>query len=165
MTALLLQLACTSPSAPVSPSVPAPRPERAEAVWVERTDAELEGVIQAACTRATEAGQPVLLAFGAPWCVDCRKVHALEQQAPLQEELAGWTQVVVNVGRFDRHEALLKAFEVGSIAHWVALEPDCTAPISAWKRLRTGVLEPASNPEGPRTAADLTAWLVAARTP
>ena len=132
--------------------------------WVPRSDLELDDTLKRTCETARTQDKAVLLAFTAPWCGDCKKVRRLESESPLQEELAHWQTVRVDVGRFDRHELLREHFQVVGIAHWVALRPtDCAAPVTRWPVLRSGRLEPASNPEGPRTATDLAAWLSTAR--
>lgn len=144
-----------------SPVLPASRLPSSKTYWIERTDVELDDTLKEACTTATAESEPVLLAFSAPWCGDCKTVRTLEAISPLREELEGWTKVVVDVGRFDRHPELLEAFGVSSIAHWVALQPNCGEPVTRWKRLGTGVFEPSSKPD--TTADALTDWLIAAR--
>lgn len=90
-------------------------------------------------------------------------MRKLEGQEPLASELAGWEEVVVDVGRFDRHEALLAHFGVDRIAWWAALRPtDCGRPVVEWEVLKTGVFEPESG-SGPKTADAVAGWLVAAR--
>lgn len=153
------QLEAPRPAAPVPErAVESHPPEPVEPYWVERSDLELDALLRSTCTN----DQPVLLAFSAPWCGDCKRVRQLESQEPLKSELAQWSKVVVHVGRFDRHAPLREAFGVHSIAHWVALAPDCTKPIPSWERLAEGVFEPASGE--PKTAADLAGWLQSART-
>ena len=142
---------------------PPPTPEEA-AYWVERSDAELDAELATACAAAKDQDDGVLLAFSAPWCGDCRRVRDLEAQPPLSDELERWQKTVVHVGRFTRHRRLIRHFEVGAIAYWVALEPgDCSQPVETWPVLRKGVFEPASNPKNGRSAADLAGWLVTAR--
>ena len=154
---IVFVLACTT-----APEPPAEVPRQAPTTWVERSDAELEAEVKAACTRAVERGAPVLLEFSAPWCVDCKAVAKMKPQ--LAPELRHWESVTAHVGRFDRHTDWLRAFEVGGIVHWAALKPtDCDAAPATWPRLRSGLLEPASGQGGPRTPADLAAWLREAR--
>jgi thiol-disulfide isomerase/thioredoxin len=137
-----------------------PDPPHPEQYWVERTYAELAAVLRETCTRAIGADKPVLLAFSAPWCIDCRQMRALEGQPELATELARWEKVVVDVGRLDRHRPLLEAFRVGAIAHWVALAPtDCREDVTRWPVLRASTFEPQTGWFGAKTAPELQAWL------
>lgn len=141
-----------------------PDPPNPSEYWVERSDAELNTVLGEACSSATAEKKPVLLAFSAPWCIDCRQMRALEAQPELAGELAGWEEVVVHVGRFDRHTALRERFKVGAIAHWVALAPtDCSADVTTWPVLRASTFEPQTGWFGAKTAPELRDWLVQAR--
>ncbi|MBO87244.1 MAG: hypothetical protein CL927_18000 [Deltaproteobacteria bacterium] len=154
----LLLLGCTR-------SNPAlPQPEHPERYWIERTDAELEAALSTACTTAQSQSKPVLLVFSAPWCIDCRQVWALEHQPALAEERTHWEEVVVHVGRLDRHRSLLDAFGVRAIAHWVALAPrDCSRTVTDWPVLRASTFEPATGWFGAKTETELRDWLFEAR--
>lgn len=155
---LLLAAGCGDPP-PRLPDPPNP-----QAYWIERSDAELQAELVAQCTAATAAKKPMLLAFSAPWCIDCRQMRALEAEPELSEELANWGKVVVHVGRLDRHKPLLEAFRVGAIAHWVALAPtDCAADVTTWPVLRASTFEPQTGWFGAKTAPELRAWLEKAR--
>lgn len=141
-----------------------PQPPNASAYWVERSDAELEAVLAETCARAVQASKPVLLAFSAPWCIDCRQLRALEAQPVVHQELAHWEQVVVHVGRFDRHSRLREAFGVGAIAHWTALRPtECAADVTRWPVLEESVFEPQTGWFGVKTADGVAEWLADAR--
>ena len=168
MLSLLLLLAACGGRERVPELQPPPEPTRGmppmelKTKWVERTDVELDAELKAACERAASREVLVLLEFSAEWCIDCKSVSAMKPM--IAKELYNWERVTANVGRFDRHEALREAFEVGGIVTWVALEPsDCSAPVPAWPRKRSGLLEPASGQAGPKTPADLEAWLRQAR--
>ncbi len=152
-------VACGEPP-PVLPDPPAPA-----SYWVERSDAALDAEIRSTCDAAVSDHAPMLMVFSAPWCIDCRQVRAMEQQPLLAEELTHWKKLVVHVGKFDRHEALRNTFNVGAIAHWVALRPeDCGAPIETWPVLRSGTFEPRTGFFGPKTEAELVEWLVETRS-
>jgi len=132
--------------------------------WVERSDVELATAVKEACLRATRRDKNLLLAFSAPWCIDCRQMRALEKQPELVTELAHWEQVVVDVGRLDRHQALLDHFRVRAIAHWVALDPTaCALDATQWPVLRASTFEPRTGWFSLKTAPELQEWLVAAR--
>lgn len=131
--------------------------------WRPLSPQALTAEIDQACKTATDKKQPMLLMFSASWCGDCKKVKRLEEEAVLANELANWTTVIVDVGRLDRHQSLLKSFSVSRIAHWTAVLPNCEVPVTEYKRLRSEVFEPASNPDGVRTAQGLADWLKTAR--
>lgn len=133
--------------------------------WTVHTPEALAADVKAACERATAADKPVLLGFSAPWCLDCKVLHKLEADPKVQAELANWERVVTDVGRFERHQTLLKALGGDRIAWWAALKPtaaQCSADPASWPRLKVGGIEPASNKKL-QTADDLVGWLTAAR--
>ena len=143
-----------------------PAPADAKEGWTIHTEAELSAALKTACTKATESGQPVLLGFSAPWCLDCTVLHRLEQDPKVIAELANWQRVVTDVGKFERHKPMLQAFGGDRIAWWAALRPtaaQCDTDPTTWPRLRTGGIEPASG-ETLQTADALVQWLRAART-
>ncbi len=146
------------------PTPDLPEPPGAADYWVARSDAELARELTGACALAVAQNKPLLLNFSAPWCGDCRQVRALQHQPAMAAELQRWETVVVDVGRLDRHPELLAHFKVSAIARWVALKPDnCAVPVTDWPVLKQGTLEPATGLLGPRTEADLVAWLQEAR--
>ena len=117
-----------------------------------------------ACTSAVDQAQPLLVEFSAPWCSDCQKLHKMKQQSVLANELALWPKVTINVGNFDAHRDMLKAFEVEQIAHWAVLAPnDCAKGAASWPRLAQRTLEPSSGAERSQSPTDLANWLLAFR--
>lgn len=151
----LLLAACSSPPIEVKPPEP---------YWVKRSPLELDTALKASCADAVEADKPMLLAFSAPWCGDCNVLRKLEEEDPLKTELAHWEKLVIDVGKFDRHKELIRHYGIGGIAFWVALKPtSCDKPVTNWPVLKSGTFEPDSNPDGPRTAEDVAAWLSSAR--
>jgi len=129
------------------------------------TTASTPAPVAAACARAVEQSKPLLLEFSAPWCGDCRRVAQLKAEEPLKQTLTQVESVTLDVGRFDRHTDLLKAFDVRAIAHWVVLKPTtCETPPSQWPVLKSGTLEPVSGSSGPKTAQDIAQWLQGAIT-
>lgn len=125
-----------------------------------RTDAALSAALDAGCRAAREANGRLLVEFSASWCSDCRKLHAMRQDPALAGVLSAWPQVTVNVGRFDRHRALLDALAVEKIAHWSIFAPeDCADPITRWPRLARRTLEVSSGAARDLTPGELAAWL------
>jgi thiol:disulfide interchange protein DsbD len=152
---LLLVLACAGP-----PTLTQPEPGNPSAYWVERSEPELDTALRETCVRAQAAGRPVLLSLSAPWCVDCRLLRRLEVEPVLAAELEQWETLVVDVGRLDRHPALLEQFGVRAVATWVALQPTgCREPVSRWVVLDVSRVEPASNPLSKRSPEALARWL------
>ena len=144
---------------------PSARHEAELSYWPKRTDLELDAELRAACAASVSDGKPVLIAFSAPWCPDCRRVRDLEAEPALKSEQALWHKLVVDVGRFDQHELLLGAFSLSKIVTWVALQPtDCLGGPDTWPVLRQSIFEPATG-AGPKTAESLAAWLQEARQP
>ena len=171
--AALALLACsTAPTAATPPAEPAPAAEdepselserELRSLWKVRSDEELAAELSGLCTASIADERPILLEFSAPWCIDCRTLKQLAHREPLRAELTKWHHISVDVGRFERHRPLLKAFEVKGIAHLVALAPDdCSKGMLDWPRLANGTFEPATG-QGPRTPEAIRDWLVTAR--
>jgi thiol-disulfide isomerase/thioredoxin len=137
------------------PSATSPR----EAYTVsEQTAEEVATGLGQACKQAKENGGRLLIEFSAPWCGDCRRLAEMKMEAVLSDKLKGIPYFVVNVGDFDRHEGLLRAFEVRSIARWQVVEAsDCDTPPGGWRRIAHRTLEPKTGK--PVTAEELAGWI------
>jgi thiol-disulfide isomerase/thioredoxin len=131
--------------------------------WTPRTEPALQAALAQTCAASVADKKPVLLQFSAEWCGDCRAAEALKADPAVQAELAGWHTLVIDVGRFERHQPLLKAFGATGIAWWVAARPvDCAQPAEAWPRLKVGPIEPTSD-RAVESPAQLVGWLASAR--
>lgn len=140
---------------PVRPSPTAPRDAYTVA---EQSASEVETGLRRACERAEGEGGRLLIEFSAPWCGDCRRLAEMKTEPVLSNALAATPHFVVNVGDFDRHEGLLKVFEVRSIARWQVVEASaCDAPPAAWPRVKHRTLEPKTGKQ--ITAKELADWL------
>lgn len=112
--------------------------------------------ISAAKSCAAEHGRRVLLEFVAPWCPDCQEMAKLDETAVVAAALrARFERVRVNVGKWDRHEALRDAFGVRALATYVVLEPKTS------ELLAKTTLEPITKPSGKLSAEDWAHWLKA----
>ena len=151
-----LLLAALLGGAPPASAAPPAAPLSAEA---------LQQRLSAACTASVADGAPVLLSFTASWCGDCALLSRLEADPSVAAALAKTHRVVVDVGRFEHHVDLLKAFGGDRLAWWVVLAPkDCAAPAPTWPVLRSGGLEPSGDVRV-QTAAGVVGWLESARPP
>lgn len=131
---------------------PQPGGTSAAETFKERSDQEVEQALAAAKEQARRENKRVLLEFVAPWCADCREVAKIARQEPAASVLReGYVVVPVNVGRFDRHKALLREHDVKVIAALVVLDPD-------GKRVAKTTLEPISKKDA-LTPDELAAWL------
>jgi len=127
-------------------------PAAATEPFREVDDATLHGEIEAARRRAQERGARVLLDFVAPWCEDCREVIRVMGREPAASVLRERYELVyVNVGSWDRAEALRERHRVRVITKLVVLEPDGEVVAST-------TLEPISRREE-LTPDELAAWL------
>lgn len=149
----------------------APRPAEGEAAapkeaphWVKRSDDELAAVFKESCEASVADGKPVLVEFSAPWCLDCRALQLLEKNQAMATEYANFHRVRVDVGRFDRHKALLDHFEVRAIANWLILRPDdCRLEVTRWPKGNQRVVELDSGAAAEEGPQGLIMWLKLAR--
>lgn len=66
-------------------------------------EADAAGDIAAALEEAKKDGRPVLVDFGADWCLDCRVLGARFEEPGPSALLAGYHVVKVDVGEFDNN--------------------------------------------------------------
>lgn len=126
----------------------------AEAPWLERTEEQLAARIESAKACARSRGVKLLLAFGAPWCADCREMLRLEGDPVVKAAMAqGYEEVRINVGEWDRHQKLRELYGVKAIAHFVVLDPSSSAVLAQT------TLEPITGKGERITAARWADWL------
>lgn len=122
--------------------------------WPERTDADANKAIAAAKACAKTRGVRVLLAFGAPWCADCREMLQLDQDKRVAAVLREKYEVVrINVGDWDRHAKLREKYGVTAIANYVVLDPSDGSVVAQT------TLEPATGGGEKLSAKRWAAWL------
>jgi thiol:disulfide interchange protein len=69
--------------------------------------------VAAALSRAKKSGKPVLLDFGANWCVDCRVFAGVIELPQMRPWMARHFELVqIDVGRFDRNLDIAARFGV-----------------------------------------------------
>jgi hypothetical protein len=162
-----------APSPKPSPSAPAPTPSAtAEAgngayfgcgesiparhLWDETTEGQVLDAISSAKVCAAEHGRRLLLEFVAPWCEDCQEMAKLDETAVVAATLKSrFERVRVNVGKWDRHEALRKSFDVHALATYIVIDPKTS------KQLAKTTLEPITKPGQKLTPEDWARWLEA----
>jgi len=142
----------TGSSAYVGCGEPIP-PER---LWDETTESEVLEAISSAKACAAQHGRRLLLEFVAPWCEDCREMAKLDETPVVTQALQRrFERVRINVGKWDRHEALRNNFDVHALATYIVIDPKTS------KQLAKTTLEPITK-KGQRLSAEQWAhWLEA----
>jgi thiol-disulfide isomerase/thioredoxin len=93
-------------------------------LWDETGESEVLDAISAAKSCAAEHGRRLLLEFVAPWCADCQEMAKLDETAVVASTLSQrFERVRVNVGKWDRHEALRNSFDVHALATYIVIDP------------------------------------------
>jgi thiol-disulfide isomerase/thioredoxin len=130
------------------------QPIPAEELWTETSEAEVRDAIPVAQACALEHGRRLLLEFVAPWCDDCREMARLEATPAVAQALKRrYERVRINVGKWDRHEALRNRFGVRALATYIVIEPKSSDVLAKT------TLEPITKPGAKLTADDWRAWL------
>jgi hypothetical protein len=124
-------------------------------LWDETTESQVLEAISVAKQCAAANGRRLLLEFVAPWCADCREMAKLDETAVVSETLrARFERVRVNVGKWDRHEALRDNFKVRALATYIVIDPKTS------RVLAQTTLEPVTRTRGKKlTAEDWARWL------
>jgi thiol-disulfide isomerase/thioredoxin len=159
--------AAAASSAEPSPLIPVPsktgsayigcgEPIPPAQLWDETTESQVLEAIGEAKACAAQNGRRLLLEFVAPWCADCQEMAKLEAVPSVEETLRRrFERVRINIGKWDRHEALRENFGVRALATYIVLEPKTS------KLLAKTTLEPITK-RGPKlSAADWQRWLEA----
>ena len=123
-------------------------------LWDETTEAQVLEAISAAKTCAAEHQRRLLLEFVAPWCEDCQEMAKLDETAVVSGVLRDrFERVRVNVGKWDRHEALRKNFDVRALATYIVIDPKTS------QVLAKTTLEPITKKGQKINAEQWAAWL------
>ena len=125
-------------------------------LWDETSESEVLDAISAAKACAAEHGRRLLLEFVAPWCADCQEMAKLDEAPVVASVLRQrFERVRVNVGKWDRHEALRNNFDVHALATYIVIDPKTS------KLLAKTTLEPITKPGRKLSAEDWARWLKA----
>jgi thiol-disulfide isomerase/thioredoxin len=125
-------------------------------LWDETTEAEVLDAIASAKACAAKHHRRLLLEFVAPWCADCQEMSKLDETPAVAATLRQrFERVRINVGKWDRHEALLHNFEVRALATYIVIDPKTS------KLLAKTTLEPITRKGKKLTAEQWASWLQA----
>jgi len=123
-------------------------------LWDETTESQVLDAISSAKACAAEHGRRLLLEFVAPWCEDCQEMAKLDETAVVAATLQKrFERVRVNVGKWDRHEALRTSFDVRALATYIVLDP------KTGKQLAKTTLEPITKKGQKLSAEQWARWL------
>lgn len=123
-------------------------------LWDETTEAEVLDAIASAKACAAQNHRRLLLEFVAPWCADCQEMSKLDETPTVAAALRQrFERVRINVGKWDRHEALRKNFEVRALATYIVIDPKTS------KLLAKTTLEPITRKGTRLTAEQWAGWL------
>jgi thiol-disulfide isomerase/thioredoxin len=125
-------------------------------LWDETSEGEVLDAISRAKSCAAEHGRRLLLEFVAPWCADCQEMAKLDETALVAETLRRrFERVRVNVGKWDRHEALRNSFDVHALATYIVIDPKTS------RLLAKTTLEPITKRGQKLSAEQWASWLEA----
>jgi len=125
-------------------------------LWDETSEAEVLDAISSAKSCAVEHGRRLLLEFVAPWCEDCREMVKLEESEVVTATMKQrFERVRINVGKWDRHEALRNSFDVHALATYIVIDPKTS------KALAKTTLEPITKKGQKLSAEQWAHWLQA----
>jgi hypothetical protein len=104
---------------------------------------------------AAEHGRRLMLEFVAPWCDDCHEMARLDEtELVAKARSERFERVRINVGKWDRHEALRENYAVKALATYIVIDPKTS------QLLAKTTLEPITKKHGKKlTAEDWAAWL------
>lgn len=123
-------------------------------LWDETTEAEVLDAISSAKACAAQHNRRLLLEFVAPWCADCQEMSKLDETPLVAAALrARFERVRINVGKWDRHEALRENFEIRALATYIVIDPKTS------RLLAKTTLEPITKKGKKLTAEQWASWL------
>ena len=123
-------------------------------LWDETLEPQVLEAISLAKACAGEQGRRLLLEFVAPWCEDCQEMAKLDETADVSAVLQSrFERVRVNVGKWDRHEALRKNFDVHALATYIVIDPKTS------QVLAKTTLEPITKKGQKLSAEQWASWL------
>jgi thiol-disulfide isomerase/thioredoxin len=123
-------------------------------LWDETTEGEVLDDITVAKECAAAHGRRLLLEFVAPWCEDCQEMAKLDETPEVAATLRErFERVRINVGKWDRHEALRNNFGVHALATYIVIDPNTS------KELAKTTLEPITKKGQKISAAQWASWL------
>lgn len=125
-------------------------------LWDETSEGEVLDAISSAKSCAAEHGRRLLLEFVAPWCEDCQEMAKLDETAVVAATMKKrFERVRVNVGKWDRHEALRNNFDVHALATYIVIDPKSS------KQLAKTTLEPITKKGQKLSPEQWARWLEA----